>query len=107
MQQLNENEHPQDSIHRDDSSNDLSFDGSSKFETNLDGSSSFPSDDDSGDDDMESIDNQDGDNPFSIHSLPHPDELPRVAKKASGSKKKSGSKALQTFAGVAGNILEW
>ncbi len=39
-----------------------------------------------------------------IHSIPHPDELPRAKKTESGSK---SSKAMQTFAGVAGNILEW
>ncbi len=37
---------------------------------------------------------------FVLHSLPHPDEIPRE-------KVKKGNKTMQTIAGVAGNVLEW
>lgn len=45
------------------------------------------------------------DDVFAMHSIPHPDELPRTNSKKTT--RSSRSKAMQTFAGVAGNVLEW
>lgn len=109
MQQ--DNSSPPQDMHSDDISSNLSFDASqasSKFDSSIDANSTLPPD--GNDDDSDGSNNQNNnqdeyDDVFAMHSIPHPDELPRTTAKTV--ERKSGSKAMQTFAGVAGNILEW
>mmetsp|Transcript_3442 Transcript_3442/g.4579 ORF Transcript_3442/g.4579 Transcript_3442/m.4579 type:complete len:540 (-) Transcript_3442:422-2041(-) len=90
----------------------VSFD-SSNFDSSIEGIISISPDDGGDSDDYdeyvkrshESSNNgkefSDDDSDIILHSIPHPDELPRAKKE------KNGNKAMQTFAGVAGNVLEW
>lgn len=94
----------EDDLHLEDLSSKLSYDASSKFDSSIDGESTLPPDDDNGDD-ANGNENDDYDDVFAMHSIPHPDELPRTTAKTV--ERKSGSKAMQTFAGIAGNVLEW
>ncbi len=90
--------------------NDLSFDDdnyktNTNFTSSIDRISSLPPDDDDDDDDdynhgNNNLMNDSDDDVFAMHSIPHPDELPRISTKKT-------NKTLQTFMGVAGNILEW
>ena len=117
----NDRQLPQDGT---DLSSKLSYDESnnSKFDNSSidDNISHFPADDDFDNfNDIKNDDNKvtsnhirsklnydnddDDDDVFAMHSIPHPDEIPR----AKHTKSLCGGKAMQTFAGVAGNVLEW
>ena len=115
MSHNNSNDQPQD-IHRDhdDLSENISFDESTKYDHSVSGISTddnkmfqpnididINDDDDNDNGHNDGHDDDDDDDSIVIHSVPHPEEISRVTKK------KGGSKAMQTFAGVAGNILEW
>ncbi len=101
----------------DDLSSKLSYDDTtaSKFDSSIDDISHLPPDNGSNDDDDDDHHHHDqghtskmmgtddyNDDVFAMHSIPHPDELPRAKHVKTGR-----SKAMQTFAGVAGNVLEW
>ena len=91
------------------SDDDLSVEESTNFDNNINGRiSSLSPDDNDNNNDNNSFDKEhddDDDDDFVIHSLPHPDEIPRT--RGSRNKKTSGNKMVQTFASVAGNVLEW
>lgn len=86
--------------HDDNGDDELSFDVSSKFTVNsIDGRNDITPDDDDEDDDNDDV--------FAMHSIPHPGDITEGSKSRLQQSERKPMRAIQTFAGVAGNILEW